>query len=203
MDTLDLYGFGVGDRSSKVRWLCHELGLPIQEHKLGFGEHRKPPYTDLNPYGMVPTAQWRGETLTESTATCTWLAEQHPESGLVIAPGEPDRYAYLRWVALFAETLESRLVEYVVAGFGAVAPVFRETTEPRLRHQLPIMVSELPSEGFLVGGRMTLADIEAGYSLRLAIGAELLSIDDVAGYLRPLMARPAAKAAQFFSSIEG
>lgn len=201
-DRLDLYGFGVNDRSGKVRWTAHELGLPVEEHRVGFGEHRKPPYTDLNPYGMIPTAQWRGQTLTESTATCTFLAEQFPDAGLIVAPGEADRYAYLRWVALFAETFESRLVEYVVAGFGAAPEVFRETTEPRLRRQLPILLAELPAEGFLVGGRLTLADVEAGYSLRLAVGAGLLELDEVGGYLRPLMARPAAKAAKFFSSIE-
>ena len=52
------------------------------------------------------------------------------------------------------------------------------------------------------GQTFTLADIEASYSLRLAISAGLVELDAVAGYLGPLMARPAAKAAKFFSSIE-
>lgn len=199
-DTLELYGFGVNDRSGKVRWVCHELGIPVEEHRVGFGAHRAPPYTDLNPYGMIPAARWRGQTLIESTAICTLLAEQH-DGGLVVAPGEPQRYDYLRWVALFAETLESRLVEYRLAAVEMIPESFRQTTEQRLQRQLPIVLGELPSEGFLVADRFTLADVEAAYSLRLAIASGLLSLDDVGGYLRPLMERPAAQAAEFFSSL--
>jgi glutathione S-transferase len=201
-ETVHLHGFGLNDRSGKIRWLCHELDLPLEEHRVGLGDHRKPPYTDLNPYGMIPAVQLGDRTLIESTAICTWLAEQHPDAGLVVPPGAPERFDYLRWIALFAETFESRLVEHLLAGAGVFPPAFLETTGSRLRRQLPILVGELPASGFLVAGRFTLADIEAAYSLRLAIAAGLLSLDDVGGYLRPLMARPAAKAAGFFSSIE-
>ncbi len=201
-ETVRLYGFGVNDRSGKVRWLCHELGLQVDEQRLGLGAHREAPYSDLNPYGMVPTVQWRGETLIESTATCTYLAEQHPEAQLIVEPGHPERSTYLQWVALFAETLESRLVENLLAKFKMLPPAFLETTTPSLERRLPVVLSQLPRDGFLVADRFTLADIEAAYSLRLAIRAGLVELGAVAGYLEPLMQRPAAKAAEFFSSIE-
>jgi glutathione S-transferase len=200
-ETLTLYGFGVNDRSGKIRWLCHELDIPVEERRLALGEHRKAPYTDLNPYGMVPTAQWRGQTLIESTATSTYIAEQHPASRLVVAPNELERAEYLQWVALFAETLESRLVERLLGGVGMIPDAFVQTTDSMLKRRLPILVERLPKAGFLVADRFTLADIEASYSLRLAIRAELLSFDDVSDYLRPLMDRPAAQASQFFSSL--
>jgi len=201
-ETLHLHAFGQADRSGKIRWLCGELGIPVEEHRLRPPDHRKPPYTELNPYGMVPTAQYGGRTMIESTAISTWLAEQHPDAGLTVSADHPERFDYLQWVALFAETLESRLVEYRLAKVDYIPAVFADTTKARLERQLPIAVAQLPAEGFLVAGRLTLADIEAAYSLRLAIAAELLALDDVAGYLRPLMARPAAQAAGFFASIE-
>jgi len=201
-DDLILHGFGVNDRSGKVRWLAHELGLSLDDRRVTPGHHRRAPYTDLNPYGMIPAVQWRGETLIESTATCTFLAEQFPDSGIVVAPGEPDRAAYLQWCALFAETLESRLVEHLLAKGEILPEAFLTTTTPSLELRLPVMLGQLPKGGFLVADRFTLADIEASYSLRLAISAGLVELDAVAGYLGPLMARPAAKAAKFFSSIE-
>jgi glutathione S-transferase len=201
-DQLTLHGFGVNDRSGKVRWLAHELGLPLEDCRVKPGEHRRAPYTDLNPYGMIPAVQWRGQTFIESTATCTFLAEQFPDSGIVVAPGEPDRASYLQWCALFAETLESRLVEHLLAKVEILPAAFLETTTPSLDLRLPVMLGQLPESGFLAADRFTLADIEASYSLRLAISAGLLELDAVGGYLRPLMERPAAQAAKFFSSIE-
>ena len=201
-DALTLYGFGLNDRSGKVRWLAHELGLELIDERIKPGEHRRPPYSDLNPYGMVPAVQWRGETLIESTATCTFVAEQFPDAGLVVAPGEADRAAYLQWVAVFAETLETKLVENLLAQFEMLPPAFLETSGPSLDRRFPVMLERLPTSGFLVADRFTLADIEASYSLRLAIRAGRLTLDAVAGYLRPLMERPAAQAAGFFRSIE-
>ena len=40
----DVNSFGMNDRSGKVRWLAHELGLPVKNHKVEMGEHRKFPY---------------------------------------------------------------------------------------------------------------------------------------------------------------
>ncbi len=202
-ETLELYGFGVNDRSGKVRWMCHELGIPVDERRVEPGTHHRAPYTDLNPYMMVPAARWRGETLIESTATCTWIAEQFPDSGLVVAPGEPERSAYLQWTALFAETFESRLVEHLLASREWIDAAYVTTTRYTVESKWPVLLRNLPASGFLVADRFTLADIGAGYSLRLAVQAGLTTIDDVGGYLRPLMERPGARAAEFFASIEG
>ena len=70
-----------------------------------------------------------------------------------------------------------------------------------LTRKLAALVKELPQQGFLVAGRFTVADIVAAYSIRTAIASELLERDALAGYLGPLMARPAAVSAEFFSSI--
>ncbi len=201
-DVLELYGFGLNDRSSKVRWLCHELGITIQERRLELGAHREPPYSELNPYGMVPTIVWQGHTMIESTAICTFIAEQHRDSQLVVAPGEPERAEYLQWVALFAETLESRLVEHLLAQAKMIPEAFVETTTSSLELRLPVMIERLPQTGFLVADRFTLADIEACYSLRLGIRAGLIERARVAGYLEPLVAREAARSSGFFSSIQ-
>ena len=199
--TLVLYGFGVNDRSGKVRWLAHELGLDVEEKRLGFGDHRGPDYTVLNPYGAVPAVEYKGKLMTESTATSLYLAESVPESGLAVFAKDAERYEYLRWISLFSETFEGRLVDYLIAGFGLMPETVREIYREPLTRKLAALVKELPQQGFLVADRFTVADIVAAYSIRTAIASELLERDAVAGYLEPLMARPAAVNAEFFSSI--
>lgn len=199
--TLVLYGFGTNDRSGKVRWLAHELGLTVEEKQVGLGEHRGPEFLNLNPYGAVPAVEYKGKVMTESTATCLYLAESMPESGLAVFAKDAERYEYLRWISLFAETFEGRLVDYLIAGFGLMPESVRDIYQEPLNRKLSALVKELPQQGFLVADRFTVADILAAYSLRLAISCGLLEMTEVAGYLQPLMARPAAQKAEFFSSL--
>ncbi len=200
-NTLDLYGFSVNDRSGKVRWVARELGLGIQEHHLEFGDQRSEDYLALNPYASIPAIRWQGEVLTESTASCVYLAESFPESGLAVFAKESCRYAYLRWLSLFAESFELRLVEYALAGIGIMPAELRAIHGEALKLRCAVLVDELPRSGFLVGGRFTVADIVACYSLRLGVSAKLIEFGDIAGYLEPLMARPAAVEADFFQSL--
>jgi glutathione S-transferase len=59
----------------------------------------------------------------------------------------------------------------------------------------------LPGDGYLCGEQFTIADVLAGYSLRLAVQCELLEYASVAAYLDRLRARPAAKASRIFASL--
>ena len=201
-DDIILYGFGANDRSGKVRWIAHELGIPVDDRLLAGGEHRKAPYLDLNPYGVVPTTIFRGRAHIESTATCAFLAEQFPAARLVVTPEESERADYLQWIALFGESLEGRLVEVLLGGRGVLPAAFAALQGPPVARRLEVLRERFSRGGFLVADRFTVADVMAGYSLRLAVQAKLLTFEDVSAYLRPLMDRPAAKAARFFSGIE-
>ena len=77
----------------------------------------------------------------------------------------------------------------------------RDIYHEPLTRKLKSLVAELPQSGYLVAERFTVADILAAYSLRLAISAGLLELEQVSGYLTPLMDRPAAQASEFFSSL--
>lgn len=196
-EEITLYSFGTRDRSGKVRWLAHELGLQVLDERVGLGEHRRPPYTDQNPLSQIPTALFRGETLIESTAICHFIAEAFDEPKLWIGPGEPRRREYLFWLAAFGEGLEGRLVECILSAPKLVDPRFIELHSPRVRSKLDVLVGMLPSEGYLCGG-FTVADIVAGYSLRLASAMGMVEGDRVAGYMDRLRARPAATSSSFF-----
>jgi glutathione S-transferase len=201
-DKVVIHSFGMNDRSGKVRWLAHELGLPVENVKVELGAHRQFPYRDLNPFAVIPTVQWRGETLIESSAICTFLAEQFSEFGFVVAPDEPARSQYLQWMSILTDSLETKFVEYYLAGVGLMPQETQALHEKTLKFKLRILLEQMPKEGFLVAGRFTLADITLAYVLRLAISAGLLELPQVSEYLTPLMNRKAAQTAEFFNALK-
>ena len=200
-EPITIYGFGDVDRSGKLRWLANELGLDLREERVGFGDQHKTPYIDLNPLGQIPTAIFRERTLIESTAACHFIAESFESPKLWVGRGEPERQKYLMWLAIFGETLEGRLVECAVSKAGILGPEYFALHERRIRPKLEVVASMLPKEGFVAGERFTVADILAGYGLRLAVRLGLVPRGAVEPYLSRLVDRPAAKAARFFASL--
>lgn len=60
----------------------------------------------VNPLGQLPTlALPGGAVLTESAAITLYAADLAPEAGLAPAPGDPDRAAFLRWLAFLVAAL--------------------------------------------------------------------------------------------------
>jgi glutathione S-transferase len=201
MNKIKLYSFGSVDRASKVRWLAHELGLEIEEHRVNLGEHRTAPYRDINPYAAIPTVQWGDETWVESTAILQIMAERFPEKNLILQPGEAGRAEFLQWLAVTADTLESKLVEYSLVQIGILPQDFINMNEKTLQFKLRVALEQMPDQGYLVADRFTIADINLAYSLRLAVAANLISMESVRPYLSLLQARSAANEAGFFDSI--
>ncbi len=197
-ESIALYGFGDNDRSCKVRWVAAELGLHVEERRVTPGDQRKSPYKDLNPFAQIPTVEFRGETLFESTAICQVLAEAFDEPKLWIEPGEPKRKEYLFWLAVFGETLEGRLVECAVSKVGFLPPEHFSLHEKALRFKLRVLADKLPADGYLCGERFTVADVLAGYSLRLATAVGLVQRDAIEPYFGRLVARPAAQQSRVF-----
>ena len=200
-DRLELYGFGFNDRSGKIRWMACELEIPIEEHKVELGDHRKEEYRAINPYASIPTAIYRGETLIESTASCIHLAELHPDKKMAVFAKESGRYDYLKWIAICAESLEGKLVDYILANYGLMPEEIKSIHQKTLQFKCRVLVEQLPKSGYLVNDRFTVADIVVAYSLKLAIITGFIDWQDVQGYLQPLMDRPAAKESKFFAGL--
>lgn len=202
MEKVTLYGFGDNDRSGKVRWTACELGLEIEEKRLKLGEHRRPPYTDMNPLGQIPTVMFREQVWIESTSACQLLAESFDVPKLWIGRGEPERATYLFWISAFTETLEGRLVESVLSKAGVLTGGHHQLHEDSLRFKLGALLKLLPSSDYLCGDAFTLADVMAGYGLRLALRLELVDEHIVRPYIDRLRARPAAKESRIFASLD-
>jgi len=198
---IKIWSFVDRDRSGKVRWTANELGYGIEEVRVKPGEHTSDPYRQVNPYQQIPAAELAGKIMIESTAICLSLAEREPQAGLI--PGDQDtRDLFWESICLSANTLEMPVVLYWLSKRGVVDAVWGDLWAPHIDKRLTVFAAGVPDDGYICGA-FSLADICAAYVLRIAVQAELLPLEGkLERYLRRLMARPAAKAARFFDSLE-
>ena len=198
---IKIWSFVDRDRSGKVRWTANELGYDIVEVRVKPGEHTSDSYRQLNPYEQIPTSELDGKMMIESTAICLSLAEREPQAGLI--PGDQDtRDLFWQSIFLSANTLEMPVVLYWLSNRGVVDAAWKDMWAPHINKRLGVFAAGVPGEGFICGA-FSLADICAAYVLRIAVQAELVPLEGkLEGYLRRLMARPAAQAARFFDSLE-
>lgn len=98
-------------RAARVLWLLEELGIPaeLQSVDPGKGEHRHPDYWRINPFGKVPSIAIDSYSLAESSAICTWLADQHPDRGLIPAPGSRARGTHDQWLSFSMTEMDAYL----------------------------------------------------------------------------------------------
>lgn len=146
--TLSLYG-GSRSRASMPRWYLEEKGIPYQWIPLAMaeGEHRKAPFTEINPFGKVPALVDDGLTgpdgeplrLFESGAVLLHLAECHAhEFGGESAAAAARRSLTAQWLLFANATMSTTL--FVASS--------REKEFPRLMAVL---------DGLLEGGRSLLS----------------------------------------------
>src|SRR3546814_2080662 len=72
-------------RVRRAIWLLNELGLEYEHCPVDLmqGEAQRPAFLDLNPAAKVPVLVDGDVVLTESAAIQLYLAEKHPEAGLI------------------------------------------------------------------------------------------------------------------------
>jgi glutathione S-transferase len=100
-------------RSGMVLWLLEEIGQPYELKLLNTntGEHRKPAQLAINPMGKVPVIQHGGQTITESGAIATYLADLYPAAKLAPPIGHALRGPYLRWMFFYPACFEPAVVD--------------------------------------------------------------------------------------------
>ena len=100
-------------RSSMVLWLLEEIGQPYDLKLLNTktDEHRAPAQLAINPMGKVPVIQHMGQTITESCAIATYLADLHPAAKLTPPIGHALRGPYLRWMFFYPACFEPAIVD--------------------------------------------------------------------------------------------
>jgi glutathione S-transferase len=85
-----------------------EAGALYKLHRVDLGndEQLRDGFRALNPACTVPVLTHEDLVLTESSAISLYVAEQHPEAGLLPPPGSRERAIALRWLMFAVNTLQ-------------------------------------------------------------------------------------------------
>jgi len=183
-------------RSTGALTLLEEMGVPYRLHVLNMkaGENRAPGYLSINPMGKVPAITHRGALVTEQVAIFLYLADLFPEVGLAPTLKDPLRGPYLRWLVFYGSCFEPAIVDRAMK---------REPAPPGMspygdfETMMNTVRTQLAQGPYILGDRMTAADVLWGMGLAWITGFKLIPDDDVVlDYVARMTARPAVARAK-------
>jgi glutathione S-transferase len=175
---LVLWGVGTS-RTLRAHWALHELGLeydcrPILPRS---GETQTPEYTALNPRQKIPLLEDGDFRIGESAAITAYLSNAYGTSENALIPTDPREHArWLEWCFYAATELDATSL-YVMRRHGDLKHVYGEAPMAlesaaayfarQLRHAEEALQDGRP---FLVGGRLSTADLLLATCLAWAVG---------------------------------
>lgn len=180
-----------------------EAGAAFEAKKVNIftGEHLKPEYRAINPWGKVPALRFDdGRVLLESTAILGWVGTTYPDNDLLGA--DPlDRARTIATCAWLSSTVHPAFTQFVhperfvadVEGHATLKAHAKERFWTYLRE----IDAKLADHQWIMGARFTVADAYAlvfypwGRELRLPIG----ELTNLAAMKDRLIERPAARRA--------
>lgn len=163
-NVIRLYRHPLSGHSHRAQLALSLLGLSFEmvDVDLMKGEHKRPEFLQLNPFGQVPVLIDGDVVLADSNAILVYLATRHDPARTWL-PTSPEGQAQVqRWLSVAAGQLASgpaaaRLVTVFGARYNA------DEVITRAHALLTVMDAELARRAFLAGAAPTIADI-AGYT---------------------------------------
>jgi glutathione S-transferase len=159
-----LFGAPISPFVRKVLVYAAEKGLALELVPVGIGDPN-PDFLAASPFKKMPGFSDGDFKISDSTAIITYLEAKFPETPML--PADPAERARVIWFEEFADTM-------LVSGGGkiffnmVIAPKFLgqpcddaavELGKQELLPMWDYLESVIPASGFLVGDRLTLADI--------------------------------------------
>lgn len=159
-DMMHIYGDSISCNCLKVKWVADLRGLPYRwiETSVLAGDTRTPDYLAMNPAGQVPLVRFDdGRTLAQSNAIMLAFAEGSnliPEDGYLRAK----MYEWLFWEQYSHEPYVA-VARFHVHYLGKTVAKLDPKIIERGNGALKLLDDSVAGRDFLVGDRLTLADI--------------------------------------------
>ncbi|KAA0123583.1 glutathione S-transferase [Methylobacterium sp. P1-11] len=199
---MKLYHHPLSGHAHRARLFLSLVGAPHEliEIDLKAGEHKKPGFLAMNPFGQVPVLDDDGVIVTDSNAILVYVAKRLGRSDWL--PEDPQGAAAVqRWLSVAAGELAygpaaARLITVFGAKFNPAEVIARAHT------LLARLEAHLAGRDWLAGGRPTIADVAIySYMARAPegnvdlsgypnVGAFLRRIEDLPGFV-PFAKTPA------------
>jgi len=197
----------LGPNPRLVRMFMLEKGIDVPKVQVDLlgGENRRPPYTDKNPGGQIPSLELDdGTVLAETVAICEYLEELHPKPTLVGTT--PQERAITR---MWTRRVELWVTEPSANGFRygeglamfknrmRVIPQASDDLKALAREGVAKLDAQIAGRPFIAGDRLSLADIVLYGFLDFGTGVGQ-PIDpeqkNVSAWFARMAARPSAEA---------
>ncbi len=178
------------DRSLRVCWALEEMDV---DYDLIFAKPGSDQAKKYNPTGKVPALILDGKTYTDSVAIMTFMADR--ESKFTFQAGTADRMVQDGHIQFLNEEFDALL--WTAAKQSFVNPPEQRVPEikPILKWEFDRSLSRLENRlkgDFLMGDKMTIADIMAVHCLNWAFSAKFSKPSQVLlNYSKRLRSRPA------------
>jgi len=177
---LKVWGRKTSVNVQKVMWAIAELGLAHERIDAGgtFGRTDTAEYGAMNPNRLVPTIDDDGFQLWESSAIVRYLSEAYGRGTL--APEGRHAYAradqWMEWAttSLYADLIGTCFVQLIRTTAAERNGAAVDAAVKRLAQRLAILDKHLADRQFIVGDRLSMADIGVGalmyryYNLEMA-----------------------------------
>lgn len=190
--------FAPGACSLSPHIVALEAGEPLELEKVDTKAKKTASgkdYLAINPKGYVPALELEdGQLLTEGPAIVQYLADRHPESGLVPAAGTLERYRVQEVLGY----INSEIHKTYSPLFGPnVTPELREEKHAYLKKRYAVLDKQLSGRSYLFGDRFSVGD---AYLFTVTNWAKPVKLDlsefrNIASFQERVAARPAVQAA--------
>lgn len=196
---LEVWGRKTSVNVQKVMWTVAELGLAHERVDVGgaFGGLDTPQFVKLNPNRQIPVIKDDGLTLWESAAIIRHLARTRGAGSLY--PTDARELARAdQWMDWAASALYPDIISTVFIGLIFTPAANRNTAAvdasiARAGERLAILDAQLAGRPYILGDRLTVADIPAGGLMYryLTLPIARPSLPNVEAWYVRLAARPA------------
>ncbi|MEN8197158.1 MAG: glutathione S-transferase family protein [Pseudomonadota bacterium] len=171
---MKLYTFPLSPNCRRVQLVAATLGTSFDEEEvidISTGAQKSPEYLALNPNGLVPTLVDGDLKIWESRGIIEYLAAKNPGQGLQGA-SETERADIGRWLCWDAGHLAPEVFTLVfenmikvLLNLGAADQAKCEAASEQLSRFLGVLDTCLAGKTYLVGDKLTLADLSIASTL--------------------------------------
>ena len=162
---MKIYGHFMSSPANQTRLTASALGLDFDytHVDLATGQHKTPDYLAINPVGKVPALDDDGFYLSESNAICRYLAGK---AGSDLYPADAQSRAKVdQWMEFASHHLRANVTK--VLFYKVFAKMLGAPSDPKaieegmgfVAQQLPLVDAALDGNDYLVGGKLSLADV--------------------------------------------
>ena len=160
-----VYGASLSPFVRKALVVAAEKGIEV-ETQLTIPGSAAADFVEASPFRKIPALRDGDFTLCDSTAIVTYLDALHPEPPML--PSEPRQRAKAIWFEEFSDTImvpsmAKMFFNRIVAPRFLKQPGDEAAADLAEREELPKLLTYLegvvPDQGFLVGDRLSIADI--------------------------------------------